>query len=376
VTKAQHYTLGVEEEYQLIDPDSGELCALPQTGEAGPIESPTGMALKREFHTCAVEVDSGICQSVDEARQRMAHGRGAVKSWCDANGRAFIAAGTHPYSDWRGTTITDAGRYLELVDKLQDVGRGNLVFGLHVHVAVPDRARAVAIMARARALLPALLAMSCSSPFWLGRETGLMSSRTAVFSRVPRTGVPPRFDTHDEYRSYITTLQRTGCIEDSTRVWWDLRIHPSFPTVEFRICDMLPRLDDMAVVVGLSQAIVAVFDRQLDEGRSPEPLRRAFVEENKWRAARFGMGGPLCDFDNEVERQPAEYVESILAFVDEVLDELGSRALVEQGMRRMLAEGTSADRQLAVFHAADGDLKAVLAALRAETLEGVVEGAP
>jgi len=371
----QPYTLGVEEEYQLIDASTGELTDLPQDGTSNPIDLGDGVTLKREFHTCAVEVDSDICTDVGQVRIRLAHSRRALNAWCQERGQAFIAAGTHPYSDWKQTNITDAGRYLELVDTLQDVGRGNLVFGLHVHVAVPDRERAVHILSRARAHLPHLLALSCSSPFWLGRETGMMSSRTAVFSRIPRTGIPPKFESKAAYRAYVTQLERTGCIEDATRIWWDLRLHGKFPTLEFRVCDMMPRLDDAMALVGLTQAIVATLDRLLDEDRAPEPLRRALVEENKWRAARFGMRGPLCDFDHELERQPDEFIEDLLSYVDEALDELGSREVVEPGLRRILAEGTSSERQLAVHQKSAGDMSAVLDSLRAETLEGLGEGA-
>jgi len=364
------YTIGVEEEFQVIDPASGELTALPADGPDGGLVTREGFSLKRELHQSALEVDTGICASVSEVEQRLLERRASIHGWCQDNSLGFVAASTHPFSDWRASDTTPSARYLELVDLLQDVGRGNLIYGLHIHVGVPDPKNAFAIMGQVCPYLPYLLALSCSSPFWLGRETGLKSSRTAVFSRVPRTGIPPRMSSYAEYEDFVATLQRTGCIKDATQIWWDLRMHPAFPTLEFRICDMPTRVRDSITIAALAQAIVAKVDAMLRRGCAPEPPRPAYVLENKWRAARFGVRGPLVDFHRGEEREPAEFVDDLIDLVDDVVDTLDSRRYVERA-RELVAAGTSAERQLAAYRASGGDIGAVLEQLRVETVEGL-----
>lgn len=364
------YTIGVEEEYQIIDPHSGELTSLPTCAGMPCLSTRQGVALKRELHTCAVEVDTGICSSASEVQERLLQRRSAMAEWCQQMGLGFIAGSTHPFGDWQNTETTQSARYLELVDMLQDVGRGNLIFGLHVHVAVENPQRFIPILNHACAYLPHLLALSCSSPFWLGRATGLMSSRTAVFSRVPRTGIPPLFASQREYENFVEKLVTTGCIEDATRIWWDLRPHARFPTLEFRICDMPSRIADAVTIAALTQAIVAKLDRLLDAGQVLSSPRRAFVLENKWRAARYGSRARLVDFELGSERKPAEYIDDMLQFVDDVVDELGSRDQVERA-RAMMRNGNSADRQLEAYNKANGDVLAVVKQMQNETVEGL-----
>ncbi len=367
------YTIGVEEEHQVIDPANGELTPLPGSPEgAKSLVTGDGVLLKRELHTSAVEVDTGICASAAEVETRLVSARGSLHRWCDERGLRYIAAGSHPTSDWKQAEITDAPRYRALLENLQDVGRSNLIYGLHVHVAIDDPARALQVINGARVYLPHLLALSCSSPFWRGRDTGLDSVRTAVFARMPRTGIPPAFHSLEEYQEVVDSLVRTHCIEDATRIWWDLRPHSLFPTVEFRICDIPTRVQDCVTIAALTQAIVAKIDKLAREGRAPRASHRGYVAENKWRAARFGIRGELVDFHNVREQHAAEWLEDLLTFVDDVVDELGSRVYVERA-RQIVAEGTSADRQRAVYEQSGKDYGAVIQHLLGESIEGVCE---
>jgi carboxylate-amine ligase len=362
------FTLGVEEEFQIVDPESGELRShvselLASSGPA------LGDQIKREMHQSIVEVGTKICQDVRELRDEIFRNRRELANAAERVGLAVAAAGTHPFSSWEDQIISPGDRYSNIVEELQQLARSLLIFGLHVHVGIPDRSIVIDLMNEVRYFLPHLLALSTSSPFWMGRNTGLKSYRTTVFRRFPRTGVPDRFESWGEYESYIQLLVDLHSIDDAKKIWWDVRPHPTFGTLEFRVCDV-PTQPEAAVMLGaLVQAIVVKLYRLRVRNQGFRLYRRALIEENKWRAARYGLDGKLIDFGRRAEVPMRDLAVELLEFVDDVVDDLGSRSEIEY-VHHVLREGTSADRQLAV-HRQTGDLKAVVHHLIHETRAGV-----
>lgn len=363
------FTLGIEQEFQIIDPNTRRLNGV--VSEL--IESNTpldAVELQRELHQSMVEVATGICQNIQQARDDVIQNRAAVARVAERVGMCIAAASTHPTAAWEEQQISDTQRYAQLVGELQDIARANLIFGMHVHVGIPDRDEAIAVYNSARYFLPHLLALSTSSPFFDGRMTGLHSTRTMLFERLPRTGIPDRFESYGDYESFVATLIRTGCIDDGRRIWWDIRPHPTFSTLEFRICDLPTRVDDVVTIAALVQAVVAKLTKLHRQNLSFQMHRRALIAENKWRAARYGVGGKLIDFGKRAEVPFADLAEELIAFVDDVVDDLGSRDEVD-GVRRIVADGTSADHQLEVFDESGGDFDAVIDYILDETMAGV-----
>jgi carboxylate-amine ligase len=321
------------------------------------------------MHQSVIEVGTNICRNVTEARADVTRLRSTVAALAERSNLRIVAASTHPFSDWQKQDITDRDRYHMIVEDLQDVARGNLVFGLHVHIGIQDRNLAIEIMNEARYFLPHLLALSTSSPFWLGRKTGLKSTRCSVFKMFPRTGVPDTFSSWNDFESYVDTLVKTHCIDDGKRIWWDLRPHAIFNTIEFRLCDLPTDVNDTLAIVALIQAIVAKLYVLRSKNQGFRVYNRALIEENKWRAYRYGLDGKLIDFGKRSELPARELILELLAFVDEVIDPLGSRGEIEH-IHRILERGTSADRQLAVYDETN-DLRAVVDWLIQQTLNGV-----
>ena len=359
-------TIGIEEEYQIVDA-SGELkphisTLLAQHGQD------LGDSVRAEMIQSVVEVGTGICENVDQAREELAGLRGKLADLLRPDNLRIACAGTHPFSKWQEQLITDKDRYKMLEDEMQDVVRSILIFGLHVHVAIPDRDRGTEIMNEARYFLPHLLALSASSPFWAGRDTGLKSYRSVVWSRFPRTGIPPHFVSYDEYENYLEMLVRTGCIDDGKKIWWDLRSHPYHPTLEFRCCDQTTRIEETICLAALTQAICAKLIRLRERNLGFRQYMPALIAENKWRAMRYGIDGKLIDFGKQSEVPTRDLALELLEFVDDVVDELGSRKAVEH-VHTILREGTSADRQLQV-HRDTGDLSRVVDHLNEETMAG------
>jgi len=357
-------TIGVEEEYQIID-SSGQLrshidtllaAAAPRLGEK----------VKREMMQSVVEVGTTICENVDEAKEQLGEMRHTLAELLQPEGLRIACAGTHPFSRWEEQQITDHDRYKMLEEELQDVVRSLVIFGLHVHVAIPDPERRIEILNEARYFLPHLLALSTSSPFWMGRNTGLKSYRSVIWSNFPRTGIPPDLTSFDEYQNYVDLLVKTGSIDNGKKIWWDLRAHPAFPTLEFRVCDMPTRLEETICLAALMQAICAKLLKLRERNLGFRKYMPALIAENKWRAIRYGLDGKLIDFGKQAEVPMRELAIELVEFVDDVVDELGSRQAV-QYMDTILAEGTSADRQLRAFKAS-GDTRAVVELLAAETI--------
>ena len=365
------FTLGVEEEFQIVDPDSLELRS--HVSELLASSAPVlGDQIKRELHQSIVEVGTKICGDVGELKTELLRIRRDLTASAERVGLAVAAAGTHPFADWKDQVLSPGVRYDSIVEELQQLARSLLIFGLHVHVAVPDRQVAIELMNQARYFLPHLLALSTSSPFWMGRDTGLKSYRTTVFRRFPRTGVPDHFNSWSEYENYVRLLVDLRCIDDGRKIWWDVRPHPTFGTLEFRVCDVPTRPEDSIMLGALCQAIIVKLYRLYTGNMGFRLYRRVLIEENKWRAARWGLDGKLIDFGRRAEVPMRELALELLEFVDDVVDSLGSRDAVNH-VHAVLRDGTSADRQLAVFRET-GDLKAVMRHLIDETRSSV-EGA-
>src|SRR5881392_3363863 len=328
-----------------------------------------GEQVKPEMIQSQIEVGTGICKNIQEARADISNLRGVISSLAEKNGLKIVAASTHPISHWKDQTVFEDERYELLVEELESVARSLLIFGLHVHVGVADPERRIHIMNAARYFLPHVLALSTSSPFWLGQNTGLKSYRTEVFKKFPRTDIPDHFDSYSGFQRYIDLLVKTNCINDGKKIWWDLRPHPFFPTLEFRICDIPTRVDDTVAIAALFQAIVAKLTKLIDKNLGFRLYRRMLIQENKWRAVRWGLDGKMIDFGKQKEVPTRDLVLELLDFVDDVLDDLGSRKEVEH-IHTILERGTSADEQLRVFNETN-DLKAVVDRLMELTMENV-----
>src|SRR6476620_1021608 len=318
------FTVGVEEEFQIVDPESWELRSHVQELLASSVPA-FGDQVKREMHQSIVEVGTKICSNVGELAQEIIRNRRDLADAAERVGLRIAAAGTRPFSNWMDQVISPGERYENIVEELQQLARSLLIFGLHVHVAMPDRSSAIDIMNAARYFLPHLLALSTSSPFWMGRDTGLKSYRTTIFRRFPRTGVPDHFGSWSEYESYVNLLIDLHCIDDGKRIWWDIRPHPTFGTLEFRVCDVPTRVEETIAIAALVQAIVVKLHKLYTKILGLSLYRRALIEENKWRAARWGLDGRLIDFGKKAEVPMRDLAIELLEFVDDVVDELGSR---------------------------------------------------
>jgi glutamate---cysteine ligase / carboxylate-amine ligase len=364
---SHRFTIGVEEEFQIIDPDSGELRS--HVSQLMAASSPdVGEQIKPELHQSIVEMGTKICNDVSELRAEIYRMRRELVGAADRAGLSVAAAGTHPFSSWIDQVISPGERYKNIVDELQQLARSLLIFGIHVHVAMPDPTTMIDIMNQVRYFLPHLLALSTSSPFWMGRDTGLKSFRTTIFRRFPRTGVPEDFGSWSEYENYIKLLVDLHCIDNAKKIWWDVRPHPMFGTLEFRICDVPTSAEDSITLAALTQALVVKLHRLYAKNQGWRLYPRALIEENKWRAVRWGLDGKLIDFGKRTEVPMRDLALEILEFVDDVVDDLGSRHAVE-GVHRILREGTSAERQLQIFKET-GSLQAVVKHLVAETRRG------
>jgi carboxylate-amine ligase len=316
-----------------------------------------------------IEVGTGVCRDMAEAREDIVNLRRQMLTLAGQNGLLLVAGATHPFADWRVQDISPDERYLQVVEDMQLVARANLIFGLHVHVGIEDRETAIHLMNQVRYFLPHLLALSTNSPFWLGMNTGLKSYRCKVFDKFPRTNIPDHFNSWADYESFVNLLIRTNCIDNAKKIWWDVRPHPFFPTIEVRICDLPLRVDETLAIAALIQATVYKLWQLHSRNQAWRPYSRALIMENKWRAARYGIDGALIDFGREVELPERELLEEYLEFVDPVLDELGSRRDVEH-VRWIMEHGSGADRQLAEF-ARTSDLSEVVEFMVRETQAGL-----
>jgi carboxylate-amine ligase len=365
-------TIGVEEEYQIIDA-RGELRSHIDTLLAAATPK-LGDKVKREMMQSVVEVGTTICENVEQARDQLGEMRMTLSDLLKPEGLRIACAGTHPFANWHEQQITDYERYKMLEEELQDVVRALLIFGLHVHVAIPNPEIRIEVLNEARYFLPHLLALSTSSPFWMGRNTGLKSYRSVIWSNFPRTGIPPDIASYDEYENYVELLMKTGSIDNGKKIWWDLRAHPSFPTLEFRVCDMTTRLEETIFLAAVMQAICAKLIQLRSRNLGFRKYMPALIAENKWRAVRYGLEGNLIDFGKQAEVPMRDLAIELMEFIDDVVDGLGSRRALGY-IDTILAEGTSADRQLRVLRDG-GDTRAVVEQIAAETLAFAGTAAP
>ncbi len=363
------FTLGIEEEFQIVHPETRELRSyVSKLLEEGGQQSLLRERVRPEMHQSVVETGTGICRDIRQARAEICELRGELNGLASKHGLRIVAAGTHPFSDWKSQEITDGERYKVIVEDLQDVARANLIFGLHVHVGIKDKEVAIALANQVRYFLPHVLALSTSSPFWLGRKTGLKSIRSEIFKRFPRTGIPGHFDSYHQFQSYVDLLVKTGCIDNAKKIWWDVRAHPFFDTVEVRICDMSTRIDDTVALAALIQAIMGKLYLLYQRNLGFREYARELVEENKWRAVRYGIDGQLIDFGKQAQVPLRGLISELLDFVSEAADIFKSQDELDR-VRKILVEGTSADKQLQIYEKTQS-YQAVVDHLISETMRG------
>lgn len=364
----EKFTLGVEEEYMVIDPETRELKSHDQKIVELASKSFNDQ-VKAEMHQAVVEVGTGICTDTEQARKEISQLRWHVAEVAASLGLRIGASGTHPFSHWSKQLITPNPRYDAIVNEMQEAARSNLIFGLHVHVGIKDKDMAIHIMNTVRYFLPHVYALSSNSPFWEGRNTGFKSFRTKVFDKFPRTGIPDAFNSWDEFKNYVNLLIKTNCIDNAKKIWWDVRVHPFFDTIEFRICDVPMRVEESIAITAIFQALVVKLYKLRMENMSFIMYSRALINENKWRASRYGLDGRLIDFGIQQDKDTRDLIRELLEFIDDVVDELGSRNAI-QYVHKILHEGTGADRQLAVF-AHTGSLERVVDYIVEQTVHGV-----
>jgi carboxylate-amine ligase len=363
------FTIGIEEEYQTIDPETRDLRSHIQAELLEKGKMILQERVKAELHQSVVEVGTGICKNIKEAKAEVKMFRRDIGRLAKENGLRLASVATHPFSDWRTQEIHPDPRYKNIVEDMQLVARANLIFGLHVHIGIEDRETAIHMMNHARYFLPHILALSTNSPFWLGMNTGLKSYRCKVFDKFPRTNIPDYFPSWGEYENFIKLLIKTNCIDNAKKIWWDIRPHPFFNTIEFRVCDIPMRADETIAIAALIQATVAKLYKLYTANQGFRLYRRALIMENKWRAARYGLDGKLIDFGKQAEVPARDLVREYLDFVDDVVDELGSREEIAY-VRTIMEVGNGADRQLRVYHET-GDFKKVVDYMIEETEHGL-----
>jgi carboxylate-amine ligase len=365
------FTIGIEEEYQTIDPVTRDLRSHIHSEIIAKGKLRMEERIKAEMHQSVVEVGTGVCKNIKDAKAEVRQLRTEMVKLAHENGLLLAAGATHPFADWRAQEIYPDERYHQVVEDMQLVARANLIFGLHVHVGMEDRETTIHLMNSMRYFLPHLLALSANSPFWLGMNTGLKSYRCKVFDKFPRTNIPDTFSSWSDFENFVNLLIRTKCIDNAKKIWWDIRPHPFFKTLEIRICDIPLRLDETIALAALIQATVVKLYKLHSRNQSFRQYSRALIMENKWRAARYGISGKLIDFGKECEVSERDLILEYLEFVDDVVDELDSREEVAY-VHSMLQHGTGADRQLRVFHETS-DLKSVVDYMVLETQAGLME---
>ena len=369
--KPPSLTIGIEEEYQIIDPQTRELRSyITQIMEDGKLT--LREQVKAVMHHSMIEVGTEVCKNPAEARAELVRLRKTVLELADKNNLAIAAAGTHPFSSWIEQEITPFERYLGVKQDMQDLAQQLLVFGTHVHIGIEDREFLIDAMNVARYFAPHILCLASSSPFWMGRNTGLKSYRSIIFRHFPRSGIPPRFGSWAELNQMVDTLVKTNCIPDGTKLWWDVRPNWKFPTLEFRICDVCTRVDEAVCIAAIFQALIAKLWRLRRDNLTFRVYPTELIEENKWRAVRYGLDGKLLDLGKQREVPVRDLIHELIDwFLRDVIDDLGTRHEVQYAYR-ILEGGSSADRQLDTYTKTN-DHNAVIDMLVNETKLGVID---
>ena len=366
------FTIGIEEEFQLVDRQTGQLSHGPGIQnilEHG--QATFGEQIKAEMLQPTIELISEILPDIPTARKEMQAARARLARLVGEKGLALVSAGTHPTALWQDQLRTPHERYEELEDEYQDVARAILIYGLHVHIGVENQDKAVTLMNQLRTWLPHLLALSSNSPFWAGRFTGLKSYRTVVWKPFPRSGIPEIFPAWRDFDAYVQALIKSGSIDNGKKIWWDIRPHPFFNTVEFRVFDMPGSIDNTMAIVALCQALVAKLTWLNNVGLWTPLLSNHFIEENKWHAMRFGLDAEVIDYAQVRRLGMRESISELLDFVDDVVDDLGSRTEINY-LRAVLEDqhGTGADQQIAIYRET-GNIDDVIKFLMRETMKGI-----
>jgi carboxylate-amine ligase len=364
------FSIGIEEEYQIIDPQTRELKSyITELLEAGKMT--LREQVKAELHQSIVEVGTKVCHTADEVRAELVRLRQGVMELAGRNGLKIAAAGSHPISSWVNQEITPFERYAGVKQDMQILAQQLLIFGTHVHIGIEDPEFLIDAMNVVRYFMPHVLCLSTSSPFWIGQDTGLKSYRSIIFRNFPRTGIPPYFASYSDFVQYRDTLVKTNSIPDGTKIWFDVRPNYNYPTLEFRICDVSTRVEEAVCVAAIFQALIYKLWKMRRDNITFRVYSPALIEENKWRAVRYGLDGKLIDFGKQSELPARDLIREMIEwFIGDVMDELGSRKEIEYAYR-ILEEGSSADRQLATYRNT-GSLQAVVDQLIAETEEGVL----
>jgi glutamate---cysteine ligase / carboxylate-amine ligase len=346
------FTLGVEEEYQLLDGTTFDLVQHIDTMLAAISGHELEARINPELMQSVIEITTPVCHTAGDVMRELTSLRTYVTDVAREKGLRVGSAGTHPFSLFERQRITAKDRYRALIDQMQYVARRELIFGMHVHVAVDDPEKAIQVVNGLLPQLAPLLALSASSPFWRGEPTGLASSRQMVFSAFPRSGPPPRFRDYSDYAEVVGQLERSGCIADYTHIWWDIRLHPRLGTIEVRVCDAVTSIEDAAAIAAYCQALVKQLSERYDAGEDIPSYHRILTSENKWLAARYGLEAPVMDLaTGRRNRIPiARVVRRTLAEIEPHARELGSERELE-GIEEILGRGSSADRQLRVYNA-------------------------
>ena len=367
MNELKNLTIGMEEEYQIIDPKSRELTSfISEFLETGAMMFKD--QVKPELLQSQIEIGSNVCRNINELEEDIKNIRQKLGSFVRQSDKMIAAAGTHPFSHWRDQVVTDKDRYHGLFDSMQYVAKRLLIFGMHVHIGIEDRNLQIDVMNQMRYFMPHILALSTSSPFWLGEPTGFKSYRSIIFEDLPRTGIPENFEGYHQYSNYVDTLIESNTITEPSKIWWDIRPHHTFPTLEFRICDSCTRADEAVSIAALVQALVAKMIQLRLKNQTWRKYRGSLINENKWRAIRGGVNSNLIDFGNQKEVPFIELFDEMLEFVDDVVEPLGSRKYLEY-LRSMVKNGTSSDRQLNVYKK-ENNIHDVVDSIIDETLDG------
>ncbi len=365
-----NYTIGIEEEYQIIDPETGELSSAVDILLQDGLDK-LGNQITTEMMQCQVEVGTRVCSTIQEAKEQLITIRRTVYEIAKKHGLTLIAAGTHPFSKWSDQDITARARYrgLELENKV--LARQLLICGMHMHIGIDDDDLRIDLMNQLGYFCPHLLCLSASSPFWAGYDTGLQSYRSVIFECLPRTGIPPVFRSWGDYQEFLDIGMKTNSIDEPTKIRWDLRPSPKFPTLEYRICDVCPRIEDTIAICSLKIALVAKLIKMRRNNQSWRIYRKELISENKFRAVRYGLNGKLLDLGKQKEIDAKKLIFELLTFVDDVVDDLNIREEISH-IHTILSEGNSADRQLKVYQET-GSTRAVVDLLIKESMEGVYD---
>jgi len=350
-TKIPDFTLGIEEEYLLVDLESRDLVTDAPKGLMEECEAILASQVSPEFLQCQIEVGTKVCSSLAEARTDLVHLRSTIAKIANQHGLAPIAASTHPFAKWAKQHTTDRQRYHNLEEDLQGVGHRLLICGMHVHVGIDDEETRIDIANQLPYFLPHLLALSCSSPFWQGRDSGLNSYRLSIFDNLPRTGLPPIFSSWGEYERTIATLIDNGLIENATKIWWDLRPSHRFPTLEMRICDVPTRLDDSISIAALYVCLTRMMFRLRRDNLRWRQYERFLINENRWRAQRYGCSSSLIDFGSGRLKDFLIIIDELIELI--MVDAIALNCVKEvNNARKIVERGNSATMQRQAYEAA------------------------